>query len=205
MASNFNTLVAFRKMLADAKLRKDPRVIARTVLGALLLANIIAALILFKPWGGSAEDLASEQASLMNQILSQKRSLESRKDILSKVQKARKEGDRFLDQYILDLRTAYSTVIGDLDQAATSAGVKIKDSQFSVDEIDGSDTLGMMTVAANYEGEYSNLTRFVNQVDRSPRFFIIESIQAAPQASTGVINVTMRLNVFVRGSGEVVQ
>jgi hypothetical protein len=205
MASNSNTLIAFRTMLADARLRKDPRVIARTVLGALLLANVIAALVLFKPWGGSAEDLASEQASLMNRLVVQKRTLESRKDVLSKVQRARKEGDQFLEKYILDLRTAYSTVIGDLDEAATSTGVKIKDSQFSIDEIEGSDTLGMMTVSANYEGEYGNLTRFVNQVDRSPRFFIIESIQAAPQATSGLINVTLRLNVFVRGAGGLLQ
>jgi Tfp pilus assembly protein PilO len=205
MASNSNTLVAFRKMLADARLRKDPRVIARTVLGALLLANLIAALVLFKPWGGSAEDLAAEQASLMNRLVVQKRTLESRKDVHSKVQRARKEGDQFLEKYILDLRTAYSTVIGELDQAATSTGVKIKDSQFSIDEIEGSDTLGMMTVSANYEGEYGSLTRFVNQVDRSPRFFIIESIQAAPQATSGLINVTLRLNVFVRGAGGLLQ
>ena len=205
MASNSDLLATFRKTLADARSRKDPRIVARTVLGVLLLANVIAALVLFKPWGGSAEDLASEQAALMNRLLSQKRALASRKDVLSKVQKARKEGDKFLDQYILDLRTAYSTVIGELDQAATSSSVKIKDSQFSIDEIEGSDTLGMMTVSANYEGDYNNLTRFLNQVDRSPRFFIIESIQAAPQATSGIINITMRLNIFVRGSGGVAQ
>ena len=36
---------------------KDPRVSVRAGLGTLLVLNIAAALILFKPWGGSAEDL----------------------------------------------------------------------------------------------------------------------------------------------------
>src|SRR5512145_2487499 len=143
MASKSEMLATFRKTLADARSRKDPRIVARTVLGVLLLANVIAALVLFKPWGGSAEDLASEQAMLMNRLVSQRRALASRKDVLSKVQKARKEGDKFLDQYIMDLRTAHSTVIGELDEAAVSSSVKIKDSQFSIDEIEGSDTLGM--------------------------------------------------------------
>ena len=36
---------------------KEPRVLVRAALGVLLLANIVAALLVFKPWGGSAEDL----------------------------------------------------------------------------------------------------------------------------------------------------
>ena len=39
------------------KFSKDPRVIARVVLGVLLLANLIAAFAIFQPLGGSAEEL----------------------------------------------------------------------------------------------------------------------------------------------------
>ena len=43
--------------------RKDPRVLARFILGLLLLANLIAAFAIFRPLGGSAEEWTSNFAS----------------------------------------------------------------------------------------------------------------------------------------------
>jgi len=38
----------------------------------------------------------------------------------------------------------------------------------------------MMSISAGYEGTYANLTKFVNLLDKSPRFLIIENMQTAP-------------------------
>ena len=38
---------------------RNPRMIARLVLGVLVVANLAAALIILKPWAGSAEDSSS--------------------------------------------------------------------------------------------------------------------------------------------------
>ena len=43
---------------------KDPRVLARAVLGVLLLANLIAAFAIFRPVGGSAEQLDQQLGEL---------------------------------------------------------------------------------------------------------------------------------------------
>ena len=55
-----------------------------------------------------------------------------------------------------------------------------------------------MTISANYEGAYPNLTKFINELDRSPRFLIIESLQASPQPVGPAINVNFRLNAFIK-------
>jgi hypothetical protein len=39
--------------------------------------------------------------------------------------------------------------------------------------------------------------KFVNQLDKSPRFLIIESMQASPQ-STGALSVSLKLDTFIR-------
>jgi type IV pilus assembly protein PilO len=67
-----------------------------------------------------------------------------------------------------------------------------------VEPIEGSDTLGMMTISASFEGEYPNLTKFINELDRSPRFLIIESLTASPQPLGKVVNVNFKLNAFVK-------
>ncbi|MBI1791080.1 MAG: hypothetical protein HYR60_26420 [Acidobacteria bacterium] len=177
---------------------RDPRVMARLVVGTLLLLNVIAALLLLRPWGGSADDLARQLGDLERQLPQRKERLNRTRLLVGKVEKARGEGDRFLDQYVLPRRSAYSALVGELDALAAQAGIKQKESQFAVEPIEGSDTLGVMSISSNFEGAYSNLTKFINLVDRSNRFLIIESLQAAPQATGHVVNVTMKLNVFIR-------
>jgi len=177
---------------------KDPRVSVRAALGTLLVLNIAAALILFKPWGGSADDLDRRLTSMRAQLPKQQAALERTRLLVQKVEKARAEGTQFMAKYMLNERNAYSTILGELTQAADKVNLKTKESQYGVEPIEGSDTLEMMTISASFEGEYLNLTKFLNELDRSPRFLIIESLTASPQPQGKVVNVNFKLNAFVK-------
>jgi len=177
---------------------KDPRVSVRAALGTLLVLNLAAALILFKPWGGSADDLDRRLTSMRAQLPKQQAALARTKLLVQKVEKARTESNQFMAKYMLNERNAYSTVLAELSQAADKVSLKPKESQQGVEPIEGSDTLGMMTISASFEGEYSNLTKFINELDRSPRFLIIESLTASPQPLGKVVNVNFKLNAFVK-------
>jgi type IV pilus assembly protein PilO len=181
--------------------KRDPRVVARLAVGTLLLANVAAALFLFKPWGGSADDLARELSTLQAQLPQRQALLARTKLLVSKIEKGRAEGDQFFSKYVLPRRAAFSSIVGELDALAGQAGIKPKESTFSIEPIDGAEQYGMMTISSNFEGQYGNLTKFVNLVDRSQRFLIIESLQAAPQPAGQVVNVTIKLNVFIREEG----
>src|SRR6202040_2655751 len=88
---------------------KDPRVSVRAALGTLLVLNLAAALILFKPWGGSADDLERRATSMRAQLPKQQAALERTKLLVQKVQKARVESNQFMAKYMLNERNAYST------------------------------------------------------------------------------------------------
>ena len=47
---------------------KQPRVLLRATIGTLLAANLVAAVMAFKPFGGSADDLRREQEALRGQL-----------------------------------------------------------------------------------------------------------------------------------------
>jgi len=177
---------------------KDPRVGVRAVLGTLLVLNLVAAVILFRPWGGSAEELEQRLATMRSEMGPRRAALERTKSLVQKVEKARSEGDQFMSKYMLDGRSTYSTIIGELDRAATQVGLKPRERQFQSELIEGSENLGMMTISANYEGPYLNVTKFINELDRSPRFLIIESLQAAPQPVGQGVNVNFKLNAFIK-------
>lgn len=184
---------------------KDPRVSMRVGLGVLLVLNIIAALILFKPWGGSADDLDRRLNAMRAQLPKQQAQAAHTRLLVQKVEKARTEGNQFMSKYMLNGRSTFSAVLGELNEAAERVSLKAKESQYTVEPIEGSDTLEMISISANYEGEYANLTKFINELDRSPRFLIIERLQAAPQPIGKVVNANFRLLAFVKDEAGLLQ
>ncbi|MCK7506004.1 MAG: GspMb/PilO family protein [Desulfobacterales bacterium] len=121
--------------------------------------------------------------------------------IAAKSAVALEAGDKFLNEYFLNRQTAYSTLETDLADAAKSAGVKPRERTYAYEPIEGSETLGMVTVTANYEGTYADLVEFVYALDRSNWLLIVDSLAAQPQAGPGVLNITIKLNAFFREGG----
>jgi Tfp pilus assembly protein PilO len=160
---------------------KDRRVVVRAGLGVLLAANLAAAFFVFHPLGGSAEDLAQQMETKQRDLAQQLKRLERTRNVEQKVKQAKVEGDKFLQEYILSRRKAYSTLLAEANKLAVESGLKPKESAYAPpDPVEGSETIEQLSISANYEGTYQSLTKFVNLLDKSPRL-IIESMQATPQ------------------------
>jgi hypothetical protein len=187
-------------MLKSFKLR-DPQTIIRVVLGTLLGANLIAAGFVLFPPGGSAEDLERERTNLQTQVRAGHATLDRLRQHAAAVDKGRAEGDDFLSGYFLANRTAFSSVLAQLESAAGQSKIKQRERGFSTEPIEGSDSLSMMSITAAYEGTYGDLMHFVHELDRSPNLLVIESLTAAPQANSPILTVSMKLDTFVREDG----
>ena len=176
---------------------KDRRMVVRSALGALLLANLVAAVFAFHVLGGSPQDLADQMRSKQRDLAWQLQQTERMRTLVAKVQQAKVEGDKYLDDCTMERASAYSTLIGDLNRMAAESGMQTKESSYVLDPVEGSDQIEQLTISANFEGSYGNLTKLVNLLDKSQRFLIIDSMQASPQ-SNGALNVNIRLDTFVR-------
>jgi hypothetical protein len=178
---------------------RDPKVAVRTLLGGLVFANLIATWFVFFPLGGTPEDLDRQLTSLRTQIREKRHSLDRAKLIATKVEKGRVQGDEFMFTYFLNSNNAYSTIVGDLVESAKRAQIKAKEHSYQTEPIEGSEDLTMMSIVGNYEGTYADLLHFVNEIDRSKRLIIIQSLTAQPQqGSGGVLNIAMRFDAFVK-------
>ena len=176
----------------------DTKTTVRAILGVLLLANVgMAFLILFPP-GGSADQLEQQLISLESRIRTDQARLNRTRALVQRIEKGREEGDQFLDQYFLGQRVAYSAILAELNTTAKQARIKPKEAAFQLEPVEGSDRLSMMTITANFEGTYADLMTFVRFLDKSERFMIIETLQAAPQQNSQVLDVRMKLDTFVR-------
>jgi Tfp pilus assembly protein PilO len=181
---------------------KEPRIVLRAIIGALLAANLVAAVMAFKPFGGSAEDLQREEAALTQQLTSLRNRVANGKQLVAKMQNARKDTDQFLTKYVTDERFGASTLYTELDRIASEAGVKQLPVAYSPQDIEGSDSMKMVTVTEGCEGTYAGLAKFINLLDKSPRFLIIESLAtAAPQQNGAALNVQIKIDTFMNGPG----
>jgi hypothetical protein len=178
---------------------REPRVLMRAFIGLLLVANLVAAVIAFKPFGGSADDLRREQATLELQLTRLQARLAASKKLVEKVQSARTQGDGFLAKYFMDSRTASSQIDQELLKDAKESGIKQLPTSYEHEALEGSDTLEMVNITEGLEGTYENLTKFINLLDKSPRFLIVDGMQtAAPQQNGKLLSVQIKIHTFAR-------
>jgi type IV pilus assembly protein PilO len=177
---------------------RDPKVALRTILSVLGAANLIAAGFVLFPPGGSAEDLERERISLSAQLAARQAAVQQTKQHAEAVDKGRADGDQFLSQYFLSNRTAFSTLLSDLEAAAKQSQITPRDNAYAMEPVEGSENLSMMSITAAFEGKYADLMRFVHAIDQSERMLIIESLSAAPQQKSDTLSISMKLNTFVR-------
>ena len=179
----------------------NPRAIIRLGLGVLIATNLVAGYFVIRPIGGSPADLRQQEQEMRTQIHQQQGILDCTKTLAGKIEIGRGEGDKFMSKYFLPRRTAYSTIMSDLNDLASQSKVTAKESSNSIDEVEGSDTLQRMQVTANFEATFDNLIHFVNLLDKSALLMIIESLNATPQQDGKRLNVMLKLDTFIREDG----
>jgi Tfp pilus assembly protein PilO len=178
---------------------KEPQVLVRIGLGLLLAANLAAAGFAFNLFGSSPEALNQALVAANARLQADQAKLTRSRLLTSNIGRGKTESDTFLASYLTNRRHTYSTIISEISDIAKSAGMKTQEWTIApLDPIEGSADLSMMTVSINFEGGYTQFVKFVNLLDRSPRFLIIESMQAAPQPKGDVLTTNLKLNAFIK-------
>jgi type IV pilus assembly protein PilO len=185
--------------LGSAAAWKEPQVLVRTGLGVLLAANLVAASFAFHIVGSSPEALNEALVVAEARLQADQAKLTRSRLLTSNIGKGKNESDTFLASYFTTRRHTYSTIISEITETAKKADMKTQEVTIApLDPIEGSDDLSMMTISVNFEGGFPQFVKFVNLLDRSPRFLIIESMQVAPQPKGDILNTNLKLNAFIK-------
>lgn len=197
MPRNFDVTQQFKNVTWGSAL-----VLVRVAIVVLLVANLVAAGFAFHWWNNSPAALESKLADTRQQLNIERNLVTRSKNMAAKVDTARAQAGKFIDGYMTPRRNTYSTILGDLDQMAAQAGIKTRERSITRDPVEGSASLSMLTLTASFEGSYPSVLKFMNSLDRSPRFLIVERLQAAPVANSQNLQATVKLNAFVRDDVE---
>lgn len=170
--------------------------------GALALLNAVALFLYLAPPGGSRHDLLDQEASIRRNIQAHRISTERLKTVSAKVQLGGDQTEQFAGKYFLPNRTAFTVLIGELMRMSNAAGLREGQRTYSQEPIEGTDDLTLLTINANYQGNYADLMNFLNQVDHSDQLLILDTLTATPQQQgTGVLNVVTRFLAVIREDG----
>jgi type IV pilus assembly protein PilO len=89
-----------------------------------------------------------------------------------------------------------SAISDSLGKLATENGVKIGSFKYSMKD---PETLGLQRVEvdADLAGDYLQLVRFINSLERAPTFFIVDSVELGGEQN-GIVRLQMKMETYLR-------
>ena len=194
MTSNFDSTPSQN---APWSRRVSPKHIA-AALGGLLLFDLAFYLFAVRPLDAREAQTIAAIAALEAQVKQRGARTEQLRVVVGKVETARSTGDGLIEDITIRRQIAFSTLVVELDAAATEAKIEDRDRTYDIEPVEGTEDYGIVRMNANFRGQYENIVRFLNLIDRSEQFLIIESLGASPRSDSADLQVTMRIDTFVR-------
>lgn len=165
-------------------------------LGVLLLADLALAVFL---WQGSRQDpatLRAERDRLAIQAKLLRADVDRAEKIRAGLPQTGKDCDTFYRQSFLDSATGYSQIESDLDAIAAQSGVKTSGLTFKTTAIKER-SVTQITINTSVDADYPAVIRFVNGLERSKNFYLLDSLKLGTGA-TGGIKLDLELHTYFR-------
>ena len=175
-----------------AQTRKRFRIVA-TVLGSVA---VVAALVAFLPWRPSAQEKELE----LNEAKLEAKRLETEvgplRDLPQKLVQARSDIRKFYQERFPDHFSAIPEALGKM---ASDTNVQLSDVKYETRTAEAQ-MPGLQNVAmeAVLSGEYANVVRFMNALERSRTFFLIERVTLAEEGKGGSVRLQISISSIMR-------
>lgn len=190
MSSNFNGAASVR--------RKPSRQVVVAVLALLAAFDLGFWLIAVQPAAARATEREAAVTALEKLVEQKRQSIGNLRQSVTRVAQARETGEELLGELTFERQRTFSELLTELGDASQQAGVEMRETDYALEEISGNENYGMVSVTANFRGRYENLVKLLNRLDRSSDFLIVESLGARPREDTGDLQISLRIDTFVR-------
>lgn len=170
---------------------KQTRDRLKIIMVALVVVDIVALMVLFTPLAGSQE-VRQQQLEQLNRER-KARATAPWRGLDKKIPLAQQQ----IDQFYRDRFAAEDSAISaDLGKVAAATGVRMSSVKYSTkeSEIDG---LQKKEVEADLSGDYLQIARFINALERNKLFFIVDAVQLGSEQS-GSVKLQIRVETYLR-------
>ncbi|MFZ0285886.1 MAG: GspMb/PilO family protein [Terriglobales bacterium] len=165
----------------------------KIALAVMAAVDVIAIAVYFSPLVGSQSARQDQLHSLWRELQQKTREVEPLRGLDKKVPVARKEIDQFYKERLPAQDSAISQNIGKL---AGEAGVKISNIRYDMKD---PEALGVQRVRieADMNGNYLQLVRFINSLERDQMFFLVDSVVLGGEQA-GTVKLQMKMETYLK-------
>jgi len=158
---------------------------------ALLVVDVAAVALLLTPYAGSEASRQQQMRQLWLDLKSRENA--SWRGLDKKIPQAKQEIAGF---YRDRFPSGYSEISNNVDKIASDSGVKISSERYDQKdtELEG---VQRVEVQADVSGDYLQLVRFINTLERSKLFFIVRDLQLGGEQS-GQVKLQIKFETYLR-------
>ena len=172
---------------------QDTRRKLQIAIGALALLNLALVALLFSPLVGSERSRKDQLDQLWRDLQTKTKQVEPLMNVDKKIVTARKQIDDF---YRDRLPSKDSAISEELSRIAKQNGVSAGQIRYKWKDPE-SVGLRPVEIDGEFSGDYLQLVRFINSVERNSMFFLIESVQLGGEEG-GKVKLQMHLETYLK-------
>lgn len=162
---------------------------------ALLAVDVVVFFAGVRPFRAVERRRVNLRDDLRRQADERSREVARLHQISAKLEVARQQAHVFLDERLLPEKSGYSAVVNELDAITAAAAVRKGSMTFQSKLLEGQ-SLTEVGITTTVEGDYPSLARFVNRLEQSQRFFVIENLSLASSPNSPIIKLNLRLLTY---------
>lgn len=166
----------------------------KITIAALVVLDVAAVAVLFSPWVGSEAARRAQQEQLWNELQVKTRQVEPLRGMDVKIELAQKQITDFYDDRLPAQDYMISEALGKI---AADNGVQMGAVKYGMK---GDEQLGLhpVQIGAQFSGGYLQMVKFINALERSKVFFIIDSIDLAGAPQNGGVQLQLNLETYLK-------
>jgi hypothetical protein len=165
----------------------------KIAIGSMLAADVVAVAVLFSPLVGSADSRQLQLNQLRVELHKKTREVEPLRSMDRKIVLAKNQiGGFYKDRFA----ATDSDLANELGKLASENRVRIQQARYKEED---AETSGVIPVAieGSFSGDYLQLVRFINTLERSKLFFTVDSVDLAGE-SAGPVKLQISMHSYLR-------
>lgn len=165
----------------------------KIAIGAMLAADLVALAVLFSPLVGSADSRTQQLSQLRLELRKKTREVEPLRGMDKKIVLAKEQISGF---YKDRFAAKDSDLVNELGKLAAANGVRIQQAKYAKEEAESSGVIPV-AIEGSFSGDYLQLVRFINTLERSKLFFMVDSVELAGEGA-GPVKLEIKLHSYLR-------
>src|SRR5579864_6657482 len=167
----------------------------KTILIVMAVLDLAAAVFLLSPLSRSRAKHQEERDQVQQQLQVREREVAPLKNIDQKLILAQRE---IADFYAKRIPGEYSAIAEEIGKLAKENNVRISLAKYGAEDAD-IPGLQRVKIEAGIDGDYVNIVKFINALERDKTFFIIDSVALTEQQG-GTVKLQVKMETYLKSA-----